>query len=82
MSVNRTQVALSNAGYNERVARNAKRPPRNPYHYYICRRCGMSAGMLTTIHAARCGFSSVEEMKESPDVIEYGGRRKKDESDC
>lgn len=80
--MNRADVAISNAGYNERVAHNAKRPPHNPFHYYICKRCGMSAGMLTTVHAARCGFSSVKEMRESPDVVEYGGRRKKDEADC
>lgn len=76
--MNRGAIAVINADYNERCARNAKKSPLSPYHYFICKRCGRMVMMLTSNHAGQCGFSSVKEMRESPDIIEHGGRRKQD----
>lgn len=71
----KAQIAIDNAGYNELFARRNKRAPQGPAHYWVCTRCNTFQKTLTTLHAARCGFSSLKEMKNHPDVIERGGRR-------
>ena len=69
----RSQVAVLNADRFERSVRNAGRLPLVLESGWQCSVCGNFVSEITHVHAARCGFSSVAEMKESPRVRRIGG---------